>query len=132
MIVCFYQLDAKILYFNTFTILLYMFGALLCSSSRGQIVLVQHLVSSLSLGDCSVHRLRESCRDLCTEHSKHVEEYSKCVKIKNLCIKLVRKDYPFTTFTSIAMKEAKDFFPHLRPTDCEHALDFTRTSRIVF
>ena len=25
----------------------------------GQIVLVQYLVSSLSLGDCSVHRLRE-------------------------------------------------------------------------
>ena len=32
-----------------------MFRALLCSSSGGQIVLVQHLVSSLSLGDCSVH-----------------------------------------------------------------------------
>jgi len=36
-----------------------MFRALLCSSSGGQIVLVHHLVSSLSLGDCSVHRLRE-------------------------------------------------------------------------
>ena len=43
------------LYFNTFITFLYMFRALLCSSS-GQIVLVQHLVSSLSLGDCSVHR----------------------------------------------------------------------------
>ena len=36
-----------------------MFRALLCSSSGGQIVLIQHLVSSLSLGDCSVNRLRE-------------------------------------------------------------------------
>jgi len=27
--------------------------------SKRTIVLVQHLVSSLSLGDCSVHRLRE-------------------------------------------------------------------------
>ena len=36
-----------------------MFRALLCSSSARRIVLVQHLVSSLSLGDCSVHRLRE-------------------------------------------------------------------------
>ena len=35
-----------------------MLRALLYSSSGGQIVLVQHLVSSLSLGDCSVHRLR--------------------------------------------------------------------------
>jgi len=32
-------------------------------------VLVQHLVSLLFLGDCSVHRLRESCRKLCTEQS---------------------------------------------------------------
>jgi len=57
MIVFFYQLDAQILYFNTFTIVLYMFRAPLYSSSGGQIVLIQHLVSSLSLGDCSVHRL---------------------------------------------------------------------------
>ena len=55
----FYHLDAQILYFNTFIIFLYMFRALLCSSSGGQIVLIQHLVSSLSLGDCSVNRLRE-------------------------------------------------------------------------
>jgi len=53
----FYQLDAQILYYNTFIIFLYMFRALLCSSSGGQIVLVQHLVSSMSSGDCSVHRL---------------------------------------------------------------------------
>ena len=35
----FYQLDAQILYFNTFITFLYMFRALLCSSSGGQIVL---------------------------------------------------------------------------------------------
>jgi len=56
----FYQLDAQVLYFfNTFITFLYMFRALLCLSSGGQIVLIQHLVSSLSLGDCSVHRVRE-------------------------------------------------------------------------
>ena len=33
----FYQLDAQILYFNTFTIFLYMFRTLLCSSSGGQL-----------------------------------------------------------------------------------------------
>jgi len=33
----FYQLDTQILYFNTFIILLYMFRALLCSSSGGQL-----------------------------------------------------------------------------------------------
>ena len=46
----FYQLDAQILYFNAFIILLYLFRALLCWRT---IVLTQHLVSSLSLGDCS-------------------------------------------------------------------------------
>ena len=39
-IVFFYQIDAQILYFNTFSTSLYMFRALLCSSSGGQIVLV--------------------------------------------------------------------------------------------
>jgi len=32
----FYQLDAQILYFNTFITFIYMFRALLCSSSGGQ------------------------------------------------------------------------------------------------
>ena len=44
----FYQLDAPILYFNTFITFLHMFRALLCSSSRRTIVLTEHLVSSLS------------------------------------------------------------------------------------
>jgi len=37
MIVFFYQLDAQILYFNTFITFLYMFQALLRSSSGGQL-----------------------------------------------------------------------------------------------
>jgi len=37
MIVFFFELDAHSLYFNTFIIFLYMFRALLCSSSGGQI-----------------------------------------------------------------------------------------------
>jgi len=36
---------------------------------RRTIAFVQHLVSSLSLGDCSVQRLREDSHDLCTEQS---------------------------------------------------------------
>jgi len=50
------QLDAQIL--NTFITFLYMymFRAISCSSSGGQIVLRQHLVSSLSVSDRSVHR----------------------------------------------------------------------------
>jgi len=38
------QLDAQI--FNTFITTLYTFRAISCSSSGGQIVLIQHLVSS--------------------------------------------------------------------------------------
>jgi hypothetical protein len=45
------QLDAQI--FNTFITVLYMymFRAISCLSSGGQIVLIQHLVSSLSVSD---------------------------------------------------------------------------------
>jgi hypothetical protein len=43
-------------------------------------VLVQHLVSSLSLGDCSVHRLREDSCNLCTEQSpKETDDTRYCV-----------------------------------------------------
>jgi hypothetical protein len=48
------QLDAQI--FNTFITILYIFRAISCSSSGGQIVLIQHLVSSLSVSDRPVHR----------------------------------------------------------------------------
>jgi len=50
------QLDAQIL--NTFIIILYMymFRAVSCSSSGGQIVLIQYLLSSLSVSDRPVHR----------------------------------------------------------------------------
>jgi hypothetical protein len=46
----------KFLFYNNFIIFLYAFRALLCSSSGGQIVLIQHLVSALSVGDRPVHR----------------------------------------------------------------------------
>jgi len=38
---------------------MYMVRALSCSSSGGQIVLIQHLVLSLSVSDRQVHRLRK-------------------------------------------------------------------------
>ena len=38
-------------------------------------MLTQRLVSSLSLGDCSVHRLRE---DLCTEQSPKESDDTRC------------------------------------------------------
>ena len=47
---------------------------------RREIVLTQHLVSSLSLGDCSLHRLYESSRNLCTEQSpKESDDNRWCV-----------------------------------------------------
>ena len=49
-----------------------MFRALLCSSSGGQIVLVQPLLSSLSLGDCSEHRLRKDLTCVLKSHLKRV------------------------------------------------------------
>ena len=52
-----FQLNALLLYY-VFFIFLYMFQAILCSSSGGSIVYTQHLVlyMSLLLGDRSVHR----------------------------------------------------------------------------
>jgi len=41
-----------------------MFRAILCSSSGGQIVLLQHLVSSLSVNGRTVHWLRADCSPL--------------------------------------------------------------------
>ena len=41
-------------------------------------VVVQHLVSSLSLGDCSVHRLRKDSRNLCTEQSPIESDDTRC------------------------------------------------------
>ena len=53
--------------FNTFITVLYMymFRAISCSSSGDQIVLIQHLVLSLSVSDRLVHRLRKSSFSTC-------------------------------------------------------------------
>jgi len=40
----------KFFFYNEFIIFLYMFQALLCSSSGGQNSIIQHLVSSHSVG----------------------------------------------------------------------------------
>jgi hypothetical protein len=50
----------KFLFYNKFVIFLYMFGALLCSLSGDQIVLIQHLLSTHSVGGHPAHRFRES------------------------------------------------------------------------
>jgi len=54
----------KYLYSYNITII-YMFRALLCSSSGGQIVYVQHLVPSLSLSGHTLHWLRENSLNQC-------------------------------------------------------------------
>ena len=41
-------------------------------------MLTQHLVSSICLDDCSVHRLREGCRNLCTEQSPKECDDTRC------------------------------------------------------
>ena len=51
-----------------------MFRTLPCSSSGGLIVSMQHLVSSLSVGDCPVQRLAPVHRTG-WYHPKHVEQF---------------------------------------------------------
>jgi hypothetical protein len=66
---CFdYQLNAQFLYsiIISYIIILDMFRAILCSSSGGQIVLLQHLVSPLSVSGRTVHRSRADCSPLST------------------------------------------------------------------
>ena len=41
-------------------------------------MLVQDTVSSLSLGGCSVHRLQEDARNLCTEQSPKENDDTRC------------------------------------------------------
>ena len=76
--IVFYQLDSQILCFNIHVIFLYMFWSLLCSSSGGQVLLLQHLVSSLSSGDCSDHRLWQDSRNLRSEQSPEESDDTRC------------------------------------------------------
>jgi hypothetical protein len=55
-----------------------MFRAVRCSSSGGLIVSMQHLVSSLSVGDCSVHRLRKFFLNRCTGQSLTENDDTRC------------------------------------------------------
>ena len=65
-----YQLNAQFLYSKTihicYIIILNMFRAVLCSSSGGQIVLLQPPVSSLSVNSRTVSWLRADCSPLST------------------------------------------------------------------
>jgi len=71
----------KFFIFNTFILPLYMFQALLCSSSGGQLCLYG-IWYRHSLGDCSAHRLRENCRNLCAEQSpKESDDTRRCTNI---------------------------------------------------
>jgi hypothetical protein len=66
------------LFYNKFITVLYMFRATSCSSSGGQIVLIQHLVLSLSVGDRPVHRLRQNSLNLCTGRSPTDSDETRC------------------------------------------------------
>ena len=70
----FYQLDAQILYFNTLITSLYMFRALLCSSSGGQICI------SAASGIVTLLRwlLRKDFLNLCAEQSLKDSDDTRC------------------------------------------------------
>jgi len=66
----------KILYlfiYNTFIKIHYLFRAVRCSSSGGLIVSMQPLISSLSVGDCPVHRLRKNLTFLTGAQNSHLQ-----------------------------------------------------------
>ena len=49
----------EFMFYNKFIIFLYMFRAIMCSSPGGQNCIIQHLVSSHSVGGHPVHRTAE-------------------------------------------------------------------------
>ena len=55
-----------------------MFRALTCPSSGGQIVLSQHLVSSLSVNGCTVCRMRADCSAVFITHVHNVLVITAC------------------------------------------------------
>ena len=61
-----------------------MFRAVCCSSSGGLIVSIQHMVSSLSVDDGTVHRLRKNPPNLCTVQSPTESDDTRC------CIDTIR------------------------------------------
>jgi len=85
------QLDAHI--FNTFITILYMhmFRAITCPSSGGQIVLIQHLVSSLTESDdtrCCTNTISPPEDDQDIARNMYMFRIVTNV-LKKLCIKLV-------------------------------------------
>ena len=77
------QLDTQLLYFILQCVYynpVYV-SNIICSSSGSLILLMQHLVSSLSEGDCPVHRLRENSDfslNLCTGRSPSESNDTRC------------------------------------------------------
>jgi len=61
------KLNAQTLVFNKFIIFLYMFRALLCSTSGVQNCIIQHLVLSHSVGDRPCRRCRHNIDNVCTD-----------------------------------------------------------------
>jgi len=77
---------------------------------RRTIVLVQHLVSALSLGDCSVHRLREDSHNL-RSGGQLYESYSE-TKCRFAVKKSAKVSYKILLLSDSTF--FKFFFPHIR------------------
>jgi len=71
-----YQLVAQILYYTP----LHVSSTIMLIFRRTNCI-IQHVVSSLFLGDCSVHRLREDSRNLCTEQSPKESDGTRCCTV---------------------------------------------------
>ena len=67
---------------------MYIFREISCSSSGGQIVLIQHLVSSLSISDRRAHRLRKNCSFSQPVH--RTVTFSRCVCVFCVACRLCR------------------------------------------
>jgi hypothetical protein len=76
------QLNAQ-MFSNTYITILYMFRTISCSSSGGQILLIQHLLSSLSVSERPVHRF---FLNLCTGRSLTESVDTRCCIIPEVVL----------------------------------------------
>jgi len=73
-----YQLDEQIILFQYIYYIPLHVSSTIVLIFRNTVVLTQNLVSSLSLGDGSDHRLREDCRSLWSEQSPKESDDTGC------------------------------------------------------
>ena len=96
----------------------YMFRASTCPSSGGQIVLSQHLVSSLSVNGCTVCRMR-------AEQAKQVYQY------KNTKIKLYKNNAAIWYNKTCGARQITPNYANIKTSLLSSGIPYSRLQRVT-